>query len=310
MSGAHSAAEEPLAPPAVIDGYAAVLEQCSSGDQERVAIRSYRKGGADYRLTVDPRTLHTHLEPLSGLRCVADRSEADALLAGTAYRRALDAEREHEDLMQNAGLVRSLIPVSGYFLTADLCPSSKKGFNQELFETLEHASQVHGGDALPMALSVSGGWIRHHGESLQWLRKEMEAGRLQITWINHTMTHPYDSHAELSHNFMLETASDPVAEILELEMMLVAQGIAPSVFFRFPGLVSSPQLIEVLESLHLVALGSDAWLAKGQQPKPGSVILIHANLNEQIGVKLMLEWVASQPKDSIRFLPLQAIAGS
>jgi hypothetical protein len=310
MSGAQAATEEPAASVASIEGYSAVLERCSIGDQERLSIRSYRKGGVEYRLTVDPRTLGTMIEPLEGLRCDADPARVEALLAGTPYRRALDVERANEDLMQDAGLVRSLVPTNGYFLTADLCPSSKPGFNQELFETLEQASQVHGKGALPVALSLSGGWLRRHAEAFDWLNQQVAEGRLQITWTNHTNTHPYDSHLDLAHNFMRESGIDALAEILDLEKMLVAQGIAPSVFFRFPGLVSSPELIEQLERLHLIALGSDAWLAKGQQPKPGSVILIHANLNEQLGVKLMLDWVAQQAPGSITFLPVSALAGT
>jgi hypothetical protein len=124
------------------------------------------------------------------------------------------------------------------------------------------------------------------------------------------MSHPYDYHLDLAHNFMRTAGVEPLAEILSLETLLLEQGITPSVFFRFPGLVSNPTLIETLERLHLVAIGSDAWLAKGQQPKPGSAILIHGNLNEPAGVRLMLEWVASQEKDSIYFLPLAAIAGT
>ncbi|MCS5638724.1 MAG: polysaccharide deacetylase, partial [Myxococcota bacterium] len=230
--------------------------------------------------------------------------------SGTPYRRALDVEEESKHLLQDAGLVRSLTPVTGYFLTVDLCPSSKKGFNQALFETLEHASQVHGDAALPVALAVSGGWIKRHRKAFAWLRNEAATGRLEVTWVNHTMSHPYDSHLDLAHNFMRKSGIDPLAEILGLETLLLEQGITPSVFFRFPGLVSSPALIETLERLHLVAIGSDAWLAKGQQPRPGSAILIHGNLNEPAGVRLMLEWVASQEKGSIYFLPLAAIAGT
>ncbi|MEC8941622.1 MAG: hypothetical protein VYC95_02755 [Verrucomicrobiota bacterium] len=44
--------------------------------------------------------------------------------------------------------------------------------------------------------------------------------------------------------------------------------------------------------------------------KRGSAILIHGNLNEPAGVKLMLEWVARQEKDSIYFLPLASITGT
>jgi len=304
------AAQDPVSSPAAIERYQPVFELCRGADRQSVAIRSYRQGDVDYRLTVDPRTLRTRLEKASVLECDADPGNAEALLSGTPYRHALDVARENEYLVQDAGIVRSLTPVAGYFLTVDLCPSSKKGFNQKLFETLEHASQVHGAAALPIALAVSGKWMKNHPEAFSWLRNETDAGRLQTTWVNHTLSHPYDSHLDLAHNFMLETGIDPLAEILGLEKLLVGQGITPSVFFRFPGLVSSPELVEILEDLHLVVVGSDAWLAKGQQPKPGSIILIHGNLNEPAGVKLMLEWVARQKEDSIYFLPLESIAGT
>ncbi|MEN9371133.1 MAG: hypothetical protein RLZZ64_208 [Bacteroidota bacterium] len=291
-----------------VNDYKAVFERCISAGQERLAIRSFRQEGTEFRVTVDPQTLITRIEPLTNLNCNADLAKVESLLKGTPYQNALNVERTREDLIQNSGLVRALSPVNGYFLTADLCPSSKPGFNEELFETLEQAKQVHGKEALPVALSISGGWLRKHGEAFDWLNKQMKEGKLNIIWTNHTNNHPYNSHLDIDHNFMRESGIDVLAEILDLEKMLVERGIAPSVFFRFPGLVSSPELIEQLERLHLIALGSDAWLAKGQQPKLGSVILIHANLNEQLGVKLMLEWVSRQKSGSVTFLPLSDIA--
>jgi len=41
------------------------------------------------------------------------------------------------------------------------------------------------------------------------------------------------------------------------------------VFFRCPGLVSDRSIIERLLSYGLIAVGSDAWLAKGQQARNG-----------------------------------------
>jgi len=307
---APAAAQHPTSPPTAIEQYQPIFELCRGADRQSVAIRAYRQGDVDYRLTVDPHTLRTRLEKASGLQCDSDPGNAEALLSGTPYRRALDVERESAHLVQDAGIIRSLTPVTGYFLTVDLCPSSKKGFNQKLFETLEHASQVHGNAALPIALAISGSWIKKHPAAFAWLQNETISGRLQTTWVNHTLSHPYDSHLDLAHNFMRETGIDPLKEILGMEKLLLEQGITPSVFFRFPGLVSSPALIEIVEGLHLVVVGSDAWLAKGQQPKPGSAILIHGNRNEPMGVKLMLEWVARQKKDSIYFLPLESIAGT
>ena len=148
------AAQDPVSAPPAIEQYQPVFELCRGADRQSVAIRAYRQGDVDYRLTVDPHTLRTRLEKASALQCDADPGNAEALLSGTPYRRALDVEEESKHLVQDAGVIRSLTPVTGYFLTVDLCPSSKRGFNQELFETLEHASQVHGTAALPIALAV------------------------------------------------------------------------------------------------------------------------------------------------------------
>jgi hypothetical protein len=37
---------------------------------------------------------------------------------------------------------------------------------------------------------------------------------------------------------------------------------------------------------HLIALGADAWLALDQRPNAGSIVLVHLNGNEPLGVKL------------------------
>jgi hypothetical protein len=36
-------------------------------------------------------------------------------------------------------------------------------------------------------------------------------------------------------------------------------------------------------------LVTDAWLAKGQEPGNGSIVLIHANGNEPVGIKDFIE---------------------
>ena len=37
---------------------------------------------------------------------------------------------------------------------------------------------------------------------------------------------------------------------------------------------------------HLISLGADAWLAIDQRPNAGSIVLVHANGNEPLGIKL------------------------
>ena len=77
-------------------------------------------------------------------------------------------------------------------------------------------------------------------------------------------------------------------EIFETEKLIVAQGETPSVFFRFPGLVADAALLENVRSRHLVALGADFWLALGLRPRPGSIVLVHPNGNEPVGIRLFL----------------------
>ena len=35
---------------------------------------------------------------------------------------------------------------------------------------------------------------------------------------------------------------------------------------------------------HLISLGADAWLALGQRPGEGSIVLVHPNGNEETGL--------------------------
>lgn len=38
----------------------------------------------------------------------------------------------------------------------------------------------------------------------------------------------------------------------------------------------------------MIDLGADAWLAKGEEPKEGSLILVHGNSNEHAGIEKMM----------------------
>jgi len=82
---------------------------------------------------------------------------------------------------------------------------------------------------------------------------------------------------------------DTEKEILDDERLLIANGETPSLFFRFPGLVSSDPLMQAVRRFHLITLGADAWLAIGQKPRPGSIVLVHPNGNEPWGLALFAD---------------------
>ncbi len=117
--------------------------------------------------------------------------------------------------------------------------------------------------------------------------------------INHSATHPYRKNQPLEQNFLLSPGTNFTDEVLGTEISLIRAGVTPSIFFRFPGLVSSREQIMTLANWGLVALGSNAWLAKGEKAKAGSVILIHGNQNEPAGETLLLNYVESKTADIV-----------
>ena len=142
------------------------------------------------------------------------------------------------------------------------------------------------GDATPIGLSISGLWLKHHFADYRWLLDQQAGGKVAITWINHSYSHPYRKGVAENANFLLLPQVDADFEILETERLLIANGQTPSLFFRFPGLVSSSPLMQALRRHHLIALGADAWLALNQKPRDGSVIVVHPNGNEERGLKI------------------------
>jgi hypothetical protein len=268
----------------VVADYRSILFACHKGEDKRVAIRQMTIGSASWLLLVDAETLTTRLESAACWTC--EPTEEDALKE-TRYVAAMERSAEapglvHRTFLQNAGLVHGSAP--GDFVTGDLCPS-RRPLDRRFFEKLKT-----NGPATPVALGVSGLWLKHHAEDFQWLRAQAASGALDILWTNHTYHHPYAKDRPDGQTFMLTKGLDPDFEILETERLLIANGGTPSVFFRFPGLVSSSPLMQTVRRHHLITVGADSWLAKGQRPGPGSIVLVHPNGNEKFGIDLFLKY--------------------
>ena len=201
---------------------------------------------------------------------------------------ASDAEVRHgggfSPYLRNAGLTRG--EGEGTFVTGDLCPTPHR-FDRAFFEQLEQLAP-----RAPVALAITGGWMNRHAEDFQWLQQRVRAGGLDIVWINHSYHHPYAIGRSNDNNFLLSAGVDMNVEIFDTERLLIANGETPSVFFRFPGLVSNPALMDTVRRAQLVALGADAWLAVNNQARPGSIVLVHPNGNEPDGIRLFSRMVA------------------
>ncbi|MBX9768467.1 MAG: hypothetical protein K2X47_14430 [Bdellovibrionales bacterium] len=174
----------------------------------------------------------------------------------------------------------------GVILTADLCPTSKP-LDRRPFQALIDRTDIP--KPIPFYLAVSGRWMLNHRDDLKWLLSLEREGKFAWTWVNHSYTHPNKPGVSNAHNFLALPNMNLESEVLRTEKMMIAHGITPSVFFRFPGLISTKKLHSKLKALGLIPLGASAWLAKGQKTNPGAIVLIHANGNEPKGIQKFLD---------------------
>jgi len=261
--------------------------------QDWMILRQFENEGKEYYMLVNPQTLETKINERSFYEVKPmSITQARVFFKSTPYQKALRKAEKQSVAMQDAGIESGIPKETGISLTADLCPShrplDKRIFTDIFteFQKVEHP--------VPVALSVTGVWMRQHPQDLEWL-KQMQAKReIYITWINHSFNHRVSLKAPLKENFLLEPGTDMNYEILETEKAMLKNGLLPSVFFRFPGLVSDQQLIYKLTGYGLIPIGTDAWLAKGQQPQAGSIVLIHGNGNEPTGVNDFIKLLKSK----------------
>ena len=272
-----------------VEDYRPVFQDCRrAGFAPLLAIRHMEIDGAAMVLTVDPITLATRLEREQNWSCVDTDDEHQK---NTRFVRAIHASDESRvpvlDTIANGGLLRGATP-TGAFITGDLCPS-RKPLDRAFLTQLETVQTP-----LPLALALSGTWLIRHHADFHWLQGQVRSGALQIAWVDHSYHHPFARGLPLARNFLLMKGVDPSAEIMSTERVLIANGEVPSVFFRFPGLVSSAALMQVAAEYHLVVVGAAAWLAKSPRVQPGDIVLIHPNGNEPMGLRIFLALLAEK----------------
>lgn len=176
-------------------------------------------------------------------------------------------------------------------LTVDMCPSTKVSYDLELFESL-----IKHRRGTPLTISMTKKWALQHPEDFKQLKVWDKTQVLKITWMNHGSMHPYKKGIALDKNFINQDDVDFKKEVLDNEEFLIEEGCVPSIFYRFAGLVSNDKAYDILiKELGLVPIGSQAWLAKGERMKKGSIVLVHGNKNEPLGVKLFLERKSKLP---------------
>jgi peptidoglycan/xylan/chitin deacetylase (PgdA/CDA1 family) len=203
-------------------------------------------------------------------------------VASTRYYQLLNKNTAAPYPLENQGVTHADSSVKENILTIDLCPSSKP-FEADFFKKLvQLADTSH--KPTPITISISGMWLIEHPEEFKWLVSKEKEKKLEITWANHSFSHVYYSDIPNSENFLLSPNTNVETEVLLTEKYLLEEGEMPSVFFRFPGLVSDEALVKKIKQYGLIPLGADAWIAKNQRITPGGIILVHGNSNEHDGI--------------------------
>lgn len=278
-----------------IEHYKTNFSIASNCTEKLIAIRSFTNDSQKYFLLVNPTTLDTKVDLASHYSTSSLQwPNVLAIFKNSPYIRSLETATAKDWQLQNAGIDHTIPGEKGIALTIDLCPSHKsldRIIFQSVFDEFNKIEQP-----APLAISVSGKWMLKHQEDLNWLKSLADKKELNITWINHSYNHEVNS-LPLAKNFLLAPGTYLDVEVLENEKLMLKNGLTPSVFFRFPGLVSDKSVVDKITAYGLIPIGSDAWLAKGQQPNPGSIVLIHGNGNEEIGVKDFIQLLKTKQAD-------------
>jgi hypothetical protein len=263
---------------------------------EVIILRQFGMSDHRFYFAVSPHTLKTVvIRADSILVSTCSWNTLYVKFANSPYIRSLKEADRTSFLLQDAGFTHFKSSNRGIDLTVDLCPSLRPLDRIVFMELMDEIGKTEG--PVPVAISITGKWIIRHETDLKWLDSLHRSGKLNIVWINHTFNHFTSKTLPLSKNFMLEPGVDINSEILNLEVALLERHLNPSVFFRFPGLVSNKTIFEEVLSFGLIPVGSDAWLAKGQWPKEGSIVLIHANGNEPLGVRDFIKLLANEKQN-------------
>ncbi|MBD2755382.1 polysaccharide deacetylase family protein [Spirosoma validum] len=250
---------------------------------QQVVLRRWQQNTQTRYLVLNPQTLETSVMPLlaDGVKVLPWNSVLKQV-SPTPYGRAMHAEQQRDSNLQDAGIERTDTTERGFSLTVDLCPSTKP-LTRSVFEQLIRAFEPEE-KPIPVTITITGLWMESHPQDLDYLKSLVSRGELAITWVNHSYHHRYNPQLPLPANFLLEANTNLSDEVLLNEQAMLQRGLTPSIFFRFPGLVSDKAVFDRILAFGLLPIGSDAWLAKNQPPKQGSLVLIHANGNEPLGI--------------------------
>lgn len=223
-----------------VTAYEVVQMDCIELATGRVvhASRAMRLDGAELYLVTDVEAVTTRLVDPEALDC--QDPEAEKGFEVSRFGRALFGATAAPFPTRNDGVQRAEVPVQGFFLTADLCPAPASKFAGRLFAAVGALAEANGGP-VPMGVAITGGWLRNHEARFAELVALQQAGKLVLTWVNHSESHPFTAGLPDSENFLLTPGLNPSQEIEGVEVALLERGSCrrPSSAFRVLSLTSA-----------------------------------------------------------------------
>ena len=263
-------------------------------------IRSFSSNQHNYNLIVSDATLDTFVVKSSILLKKLNMKKVRKKSSTYEKIKAQGKAKMVSDLSHLAIKKNKPIGDARFSITIDLCPSRKK-WDDDLFQSLIGLSTKrlrNNSNPLPVGIAITGRWIKQNQKSFNKLKAWHLKGMLDITWINHSFSHPLRPNQFKKYEFMTASNVSLEREALRLEKILLNEGLIPSIWFRFPGLAFNQKRLTQLGNLGLIPLGSNAWIAKGQRIRDGSVVLLHGNGNERPGVDKFLHYLKKNADNS------------
>ena len=285
----------PIAPPEhrfTTASLAARLGGPIAAGRKLSVIRSATYQGDAVRVVVDEESYATSLVAASALAQSTRASAAADHVQNTPYARSLaDLASGSHALASLAPSAPSLGAAEIFALTIDMC-QSRKPWEKRLFDwAVALSDKIHA--PVAVGIAMTGVWAKAHPTELDQLAAWERSGKLSITWMNHSSTHPLhclDASCRRAE-FLTASSVDFDEEVLGEERVVLARGMMPSTIFRFPGLVHDERRLRQLSRLSLMPLDADGWIAKGQPIHSRAVVLVHGNGNEPEGIVGFLKQV-------------------
>lgn len=178
-------------------------------------------------------------------------------------------------------------------VTVDLCTSLRQ-YEAKLFQTLKQFAAQSKKKVHPV-MFVSGRWLDQHPVEMHQLIQLSMEPNIEMIWGHHSWDHPK------SGGFMNDYPPPQFREdTLRLERRYLEWGVAPTVYYRFPGLIHDRVHLREILDLDLFPIDCDSWMALVKQKdrgpfyyrvRDGGILLVHGNGNEPAGIPALQRWL-------------------